>query len=192
MYQIYTTEGIVVRVWPQKEASATISLLTKDFGLVKVHAQGVRELRSKLRYGTQELSWGKFAMVRGRDIWRLTNVLPDGNTAAWSFVSRSIFARLLKLSERLIHGEEVDERFFEIILDTKKLLAKEGVGSQLLENLEILTIVKILHCLGYISFPEDLEYVYDLQIEESTLSFSDEIKSRLLSMANQGLEASQL
>jgi len=76
MYRTYTTEAVVLGSRDAGEANKYYFLLTRELGLIHAFAQGVRELKSKLRYSLAELSYVKVSLVRGKEKWRLTSVVP--------------------------------------------------------------------------------------------------------------------
>ncbi|HFC76631.1 MAG TPA: hypothetical protein ENJ27_00135 [Candidatus Moranbacteria bacterium] len=79
MHNIYNTEGIVLSSFGVGEANKFFHIFTRELGLIQATAQSVRELKSKNRYGLQDFSVSDFSLVRGRDIWRITNVLSQEN-----------------------------------------------------------------------------------------------------------------
>jgi recombinational DNA repair protein (RecF pathway) len=70
MYTIHRTEGYVLKSSSQGEANRRIDLLTKELGLIRGTAQGVRYLKSKLRYSLTDFARVDIALVRGKDTWR--------------------------------------------------------------------------------------------------------------------------
>src|SRR4051812_15310479 len=81
-YHIYRTEGIVLRGSPDGESNKYLSVYTRELGLVGATARSVRKAESKLRYGLQEYSISTVSLVRGRDVWRITNAVPISNIYA--------------------------------------------------------------------------------------------------------------
>ena len=55
-YHIYTTPGIVLRHRPLREADRVYIILTRDLGLIRASAIGVRKETSKLRGALEPLS----------------------------------------------------------------------------------------------------------------------------------------
>src|SRR3989344_1952314 len=112
-HPIYRTEGVVLGGNDTGEGSRILHILTPDLGLVRVLAQGVRELKSKLRYATQYFSYALFELVRGKDLWRLTNA-----EEAVSFyknlspLAKTRVAEVTALVRRLTRGEEPNEELF--------------------------------------------------------------------------------
>ncbi len=50
-----------------------MSIFTRELGLVRATAQGIRLEKSKLRYSSQLYSFGIFSFVHGKEFWRLTS-----------------------------------------------------------------------------------------------------------------------
>jgi DNA repair protein RecO len=150
MYQIHTTPGLIIEARPSGEAGKILSIFTRDLGLIRASAQGIRLEKSKLRYVTQEYSLGVYSVVRGREYWRLTGgetlAISGGETSGR--VHCDLSARLALLLRRLLHGEEPNQRLFERIEQCYRYGGATSVS--LSAALESLTVLRILEALGYI------------------------------------------
>src|SRR3989344_2202782 len=73
MHSIYKTEGLVLASRGVGEANKIYDILTKDLGLIRATAQGVRNQGSKLRPHLGEFSASEVAFVRGKTGWRVTD-----------------------------------------------------------------------------------------------------------------------
>jgi hypothetical protein len=71
MYKIYETKGYVLSSIPSGEADRLLNVFTKELGLVRAKAQGIRYEKSKLRFSTQDFSEVNISLVRGKGYWRL-------------------------------------------------------------------------------------------------------------------------
>jgi recombinational DNA repair protein (RecF pathway) len=63
-HTIYTTEGFILKSVNFGEANKYFFIFTREFGLIKTAAQGVRHLQSKLRYGLTDYSLAQVSVVR--------------------------------------------------------------------------------------------------------------------------------
>lgn len=72
-HHIYQTKGYIIDSVESGEANSRLTVLTEDLGLIVVAAQGVRKINSKLSASIQNLSYSKLSVVRGKEVWRLTN-----------------------------------------------------------------------------------------------------------------------
>ncbi len=153
-HAIYNTEGIILKSVNIGEANKLYFILTKDLGLIRATAQGVRLLKSKLRYGLMDYSVGHFALVRGKELWRLTSALKEQDLAkSKDFL---LWARIFSLVLRLIQGEEYNDKIYQVI--------KEGIGflsslpsdleakkrNEIVLNFECILALRILSNLGYL------------------------------------------
>ena len=184
MHAIHTTQGFIISSRPYGEAGRILSIFTRDFGLVTATAQGIRLERSKLRYHAQELSFGSFSLVRGREFWRLTSAgavvgrEPEGTfggrrgrerdaaPAGADVVPRrslattatpELIARLALLLKRFLHGEEANPKLFECIEDCSRFIQSQQYITDLQSRaLESVTVLRMLHSLGYVGDIPDL------------------------------------
>ncbi len=157
-HTIYNTEGFVLKSVNFGEANKYYYLFTKDFGLIKASAQGVRHLQSKLRYGLVDFSLARVSLVRGREVWRLTGSekLTDysSNLRKQEFL---LVSRIFSLLLRLLHGEEKNEFLFDSLLQGLNFLAKENLENKNLENFECVLALRTLSALGYIGKLADFD-----------------------------------
>lgn len=134
---IYQTEGIVLSKKDFGEAERVYNIYTERFGMITAVAQGVRLLKSKLRYSLDLFAYGNFSLVAGKEIWRITDAdeigkISDGNL--------SLFSRIAGFLLRMIKGEERDDFIWQKVKNLFLFGADEA---------EILA--EILHNLGYMA-----------------------------------------
>ena len=70
---MYSTEGIILKKDPYGEADAMITILTKDFGKIRLMAQGVRKQEAKLKGHLEPLTHTAISFVVGKNFYRLTS-----------------------------------------------------------------------------------------------------------------------
>ena len=110
-YHIYTTPGIVLRHWPLREADRVYAILTRDLGLIRASAGGIRKEASKLRGSLEPLSMTSVSLVRGKEYWRIISAIHDSNI-------HSDFAAPLLLLEKLVTGESAHPELFDSVRDS--------------------------------------------------------------------------
>ena len=133
-YHIYTTKGIVLSERPIKEADRLYSILTRDFGLVRAHAIGVRKSVSKLRGSLEPVSLSTVSLVRGKEFWRLTSA---------ELIKSLKKSKPLELLEKLVVGEASHPELFDAV-------------EKYIESDETTLVSQILYHLGYLK-SEDLK-----------------------------------
>jgi recombinational DNA repair protein (RecF pathway) len=149
-YSVYSTRGFIVGSAPSGEAGKTYSIYTEQFGLLRAHAQGVRHLKSKLRYNLTDYSFGTFSLVRGKEFWRITGAVAETAGVIESQGISLVRARILSFMRRLVQGEERNDDLFLILLDLFS-----SASSTLSERDELLVfetrvLARALSALGYI------------------------------------------
>ena len=193
-HKIYHTEGFIVGGVNTGEANRYISIFTKDLGLVRAMAQGVRKITSKLRYSLQDFSYSKIDLVAGRDIWRITNaeklfVFDKAITDAKLF---KVFARILKLLKRLCPGEEKNEELFEDLKASLIFMENETLTKEELEGFELSVVLRMLYRLGYFGEKEDLDIFIKNPLNHELLQEAHEKRKIIVNEINQSLQESQL
>ena len=131
-YHIYTTRGIVLSERPWREADRIYSILTRDLGLVRATAIGVRKEASKLRGAIEPVSLSTISLVRGKEYWRLTSA---------EFIKRLEKSQPLILLEQLIQGESAHPELFDAV-------------EKNIESEEVTLVSQILFHLGYLKESE--------------------------------------
>lgn len=136
---------------PAGESNRYMHVLTKNFGLIGANVQGVRELRSKLRFSLGLFSHAELALVRGKDVWRVTSAIPLQSYEALFFDKEKlhIFARIASLVRRLVVGETEHTALFDFIFRAALFLATEKLTAKELLYTEALVALSILDVLGY-------------------------------------------
>lgn len=184
MHHIYTTPAFVVHSSPHGEAGKFLLLFTRDFGMIGATAQGIRLSQSKLRYHVQDSSFSNISVVRGKEVWRLTGaheILHSKNSI--------LHLKILKLLRRLLQGEDKNERLFEIIEE----LYKTEVSESDFNEVECITVLRILNTLGYIRNSNEVEDILkDNTINSEVINNFRPKKSIILNIINSGLKESQL
>lgn len=144
----YSTSGIVLSRTPLVEGSALLFLLTEEFGLLKVRAQGVRELGAKLSGAVQTLSESEVILVRGKEVWRLSGALL---TRAWaralSKENRKRAGRVAGLILRLVQGESHDQELFHIYRAFLEALSQLDEKDS--DTAELICALLVLRTLGF-------------------------------------------
>lgn len=146
------------------EADRIYSILTRDLGLVRARALGVRKENSKLRGPLEPIVISSVSLVRGKDFWRITSAESIKKISAKHNVLKP-----LALLEKLVQGEESNSELFDSV--EKYIITPELTH----ELFEIKLVAQILFHLGY--------------LKQHDLSLG---KQDLIEVINQGIKASHL
>ncbi len=196
MYHKHTTPAFVLNILPSGEKNNFITLFTCEFGMIKAKAQSVRILDSKLRYALQEYSYVDVSLVKGKDIWRITNALPIYNIYYELKHREEIFmliARILSLLRRLVPEEGCESLIFKDVEIICRSVQTLEYSKKSLETLEWLFILRMLAFLGYVHRDGFVNMCED-EIEW-TNEYLDDVsmyKEKAIYAINKALEASHL
>jgi len=194
MHHIYHTKGFVLSSWNMGEANKLFYIYTKDLGLIRATAQGIRLNKSKLRFSLQNFSYSNIDLVRGKDMWRITSAK---NISSFPFLrsdsdSLILVARVSKLLERLCTGEESNKKIFENFIQALHLLDNTSLTKESKEALEIHLVLNVLNSLGYIGHSDLLnKYLsspFDVDLTENVLKDRKSIVTHI----NRAISESQL
>jgi len=166
-YSIQTTEGLILSYKPLREADRVYSILTRDLGLIRATAIGVRKDSSKLRGALEPVCLSSISLVRGKEYWRVTSADVLERVPSVSEVMRP-----LALLEKLVQGEAHSSELFDAI---REIIARFDLAESIDEMFEIHLVATILFHLGYLKEP-------DLKLP----------KKDLIMAINHGLEMSHL
>lgn len=183
MHRIYITEGLVLKKRGVGEANALVWILTPDLGLVRASARSARVAPSKLRYGIEVLTVGRYALVKGRYEWRLT-----GAEAMARLPAVPAIGRIAQLLLRLVNGEEPHPGLYKTVAHGFALLAEATHP----DSVETVVVLRILSHLGYLpETPALSQFVQgDLSVELSAKAL--ESRSLLIKTINESLQATGL
>lgn len=149
MYERYGTETIVLGSSPRGEADKTLWLFTRDFGLVMARGISLRAEKSKLRYAVQDLGHTYVELIRAKHDWRLAGARNVGPFWQGNDAGLQGFARVARLTRRLIATEDPHEKLFDTLVGARK--GFEHSTDAALPLTELLAVARILYVLGYVA-----------------------------------------
>jgi recombinational DNA repair protein (RecF pathway) len=189
-HTIYTTESFVLKSLNFNEANKYFFLFTKDFGLIKATAQGVRHLKSKLRYSLEDLSFIYVSVVRGREVWRITSAEKKLGLDKKDF---PLISRIFSLLLRLLHGEEKNILLFDSLREGVIFLNMTNLTEENLANFECIMALRILSSLGYIGNLGDFnQFIESPYFTPELLASMSTLKSRAILEINKSLKETHL
>lgn len=191
MHTILETDCFILKSTPSGEANKQIDLFTRDFGLIRATAQGLRYIKSKLRYSLTDFAYVRVSLVRGKEFWRITTAskIDDAMSGIESKEGRETLFRIFALLRRLLQGEETHPELFDLVEKVFELL-KKNVDTSAVEEL---TVLRILYLLGYVKDDPALRtFVEGTGFESDLLLKSAEARKMVVMEINRALQASSL
>ena len=194
-YHIYTTQALILSARPLREADRIYNILTRELGLIRATASGVRKDVSKLKGNIEPYSFALVSFVRGKEYWRLTNASLD-RSLSYELKDRpellKSFAKNFSLLEKLVAGED---RHPEILDDIQAIADFSlGLNEKDLDvvSIEVLLALRILFNLGYISNNDVSEEILLGTPTLNILNLVKENKKDIVRAINEGIQSSQL
>lgn len=191
MHEKHITEGIVLGKKGVGEANALVYILTRELGLVRAKATSSRREVSKLRYGLEALSRGRYTFVRGRAEWRLTGVDEVsreliGTTPA----QRRRLGQVSRLLMRLVLGAEHTPELYRTVREGFMTLAHTESNA---DSVECVLVLRILAHLGYLpELPALAPFVEDDKFSPELALQAAASRKLLIKLINDSLQATGL
>lgn len=148
-YKIYQTEGIVLAKKDFGEAERLFFIFTKEFGMIKAVARGVRYIKSKLRPNLDLFSYNNISLISSRETWQIVDAIEKEQKQKIIANSEklNLFSRIANFLTRMIKGEEKNDFIWQEI---KNLFFCLKSDSRNLKDLEISFLARLLNNLGYL------------------------------------------
>jgi DNA repair protein RecO len=151
MHRVFMTEGIVLGKRAAGEENILAAILTRDLGYVRASVRAARRENSKLRYGVEALSRGRYSLIRGKHEWKLTSAMDVSHELIAKETSqRQAVGRVARLLTRLIQGEDPNADLYDTVSQGLLALARGA-------NVEVVLVLRILSHLGYLPHKKELE-----------------------------------
>lgn len=194
-YHVYTTESLILQGHSSREADADFSILTRDMGVIRASARGVRLVQSKLAPALLDASYSVLSLVRGKNTWRIIGGTPVQNTARFredQFPAKVVWFRFLNTLRLLINGEERENKLLPLALSFHENLNRRMFTTPELSALECLGIFHLMCELGYAhARPEYKNFLGADLFSDDTIQAAIKVRSLLVNDLNRALAASQ-
>jgi DNA repair protein RecO len=192
MHTILETDCFILKSSPSGEANKQIDLFTEEFGLIRATAQGLRYLKSKLRYSLTDFSYARVSLVRGKEFWRIITAAKKGDIffEIESAEGKESLYRIFAMLRRLLQGEDSHPQLFKLVYEMFK--AVDGHHPHI-AAIEELTVLRILFLLGYVKDDVALRsFVETSELDDALIEKSVASRKTIVSEINRALNASNL
>ena len=153
MHTLHTTEAFILDRYEHGDSSYVYKLFTKEKGLLFAHAQGVREMRNKNRYGLRTYAHASVTLVRGREVWRVTSVRAMQNASSDAFCSA------LRFVGTLLPREVAERELFSDVYSACMYIEQTDMSPKVVESVVVL---RALALLGYVDIKKVPIHATDL------------------------------
>lgn len=194
MYNIYTTEGIIIKIKESGEADKIFSVFTKDFGRVEIFTKGARNSKSKLNPHLDLFDYSRISFISGRDFFRLTDAF---KISLWketcdNLTKLQTVGRVFNILEKMLQGQEKNEELWRLMLITLKFITKKTPLSFNFLSFEAIFLFKLVHILGYIDAKNGIfsEIAKNGEFDEKTVKKYENSTKEIFKIVNSGLKVS--
>ncbi len=198
-HHIYTTDALVVEGTNSGEANKSFLLFTSELGMIRAHAQGVRLLKSKLRFSLQEYEHVSISVVRGKEMWRITSCRPLKSLFKQAELGDAeekdmliTLARVCALIKRLMPHEEKHEKLFEYVISVFLYACHELLDTEDIKNFECIIVLNLLYELGYLGRIIELEEFIYAPLSGTLLKRLGSVRKIAYQEINRSLRETQL
>jgi DNA repair protein RecO len=182
MYSIYNTPALVLNKKDHSDNDVVLTFLTKEFGLIRAVATGLRKEKSKLRFSLQAFSVTDVSLVKGKGMWRVTNAKHIESLVG---EKNNILDKIKLTIERLVYGEEGSD-LYNIVVNGVKTDSKDY------ESVERIIIMRILNELGYIERKGLNDFFKDTNISIDLIEKSNLMKKDIIKFINNAFKVSNM
>lgn len=173
------------------EADRTFHLFTKDFGAVRAKATGIRKNESRLRYVVQDFKYVDISLVKGKVAWRLVSARPIHDLNSRKSLATPSRVRSLQLLSRLAPEGEPHEALFDDFVAAYGFTSQEKLQGTIIESVEALLALKILHALGYWGQQEGHDFITS-PFDAASMEKIAATKKEIIREVNKSLAATML
>lgn len=193
MHKKFITKGLVLGKQGLGEANIAVMLLCEELGLVRAAARSARHERSKLRYGLEVLTEGRYSLVRGKQEWRLVGVEEVSRACIGRAVPhRTRAGQIGRLLLRLMPGEEGNRALYVSVVEGLRALARVESEEDATAT-ECVLVLRILSHLGYLpQLPEIAPFVESDFFTQDLALQAKHSRAFLIKLINDSLSASGL
>jgi DNA repair protein RecO (recombination protein O) len=169
MFVHYRTLGVIIKKEDRGEADQIFTILTKDFGKLKVSGRAIRKIKSKLRAGAQLFYLSEIEFIQGKAYKTLTDAVlieKFGNLRK-DLDKLEVANKITEAVDNLVKGEEADKGIWSLVLETFKRLNNSSGSFLLIYHYFLWNFLSILgyepelnHCIFCEEklTPEDLSF----------------------------------
>lgn len=193
-HEIQQTEGVILDRRNFGEAEKLYVVLTEKFGKVTAITQGVRNIKSKLKFSLEPVGLVKLALVATGESWRIVDA---EKTKSFGGIKNNpekllLYSRLVKLINRMLQGQEKNQNLWTQFLADITFLDAETINKKDLPVFEAVAALRILHNLGYVDKEELSRFINEPGVNGATLQEADKMRPKIIVAVNEAIRLSHL
>ncbi len=172
--QMLTTEALVIRDMNIGEADKLLTLLSKEYGVIRAFASGVKNMKNKKFSGCSPLSYSSFTLVKAGDTYKIREAacLNSFFSAGRDVVAFALSQYFCELAAFLAPSEIPAGEFLRLMLNSLHFLVNKKMSVTLLKAVTELRMTSLagytpdlVACAGCACY-QDEHMVFDVQTGE--------------------------
>lgn len=142
------TDGLIIREQQTGEDDRLVTLLTRDYGVLRAFVRGAKRIKSRSQSSTQLFAYGNYSIYRGKDAYSIDEAQPieiffDLRN---DIASLSLAQYFCELAGELAPVEDSAEEYLRLILNALHMLSKNKKSH---EQLKAIVELRLLTLSGY-------------------------------------------
>lgn len=142
------TDGLIIREQQTGEDDRLVTLLTRDYGVIRAFVRGAKRIKSKAQSSTQLFAYGNYSIYRGKDAYSIDEAQPieiffDLRN---DITALSLAQYFCELAGELAPVEDSAEEYLKLILNALHMLMKNKKSH---DQLKAIVELRLLTLSGY-------------------------------------------
>ena len=164
-----STDGLIIREQQTGEDDRLVTILTRDYGVLRAFVRGAKRIKSKSQSATQLFAYGKFSIYRGKDAYSIDEAQPieiffDLRN---DIEALSLAQYFCELAGELAPVEDEADEYLKLVLNALHMLSKNKRSHA---QLKAIVELRMMSLSGYMP---DLVVCGDCgEFEDSGMFFS--------------------
>lgn len=140
----FTTEALIIREMSVGESDRLVTMLTREYGVIKAFAPGAKSIKSRKAAATSLLSYSSVTLVNKNGTYRISEATPIRIFFnAGSDIVRLSLAQYFCELGFILAPPEVNEEFIRVILNSLHFLSEKDKNPTLIKAVTELRIAAI-------------------------------------------------
>ena len=151
-FTYFRTKGFFLEEKEDRKDSRIFTVFTRDFGRIKVFGKAIRKIKSKLRAGTEIFSLSEIEFIQGKVYKTLTDAVLIDKFKNLKIENNKfqIASKISKDINNLVHGEEKDDKIWQLLKETfQKLNLNLEISGWQVEIIYYYFYWNLISILGY-------------------------------------------
>lgn len=163
------TDGLIIREQQTGEDDRLVTVLTRDYGVLRAFVRGAKRIKSKSQSATQLFAYGRFSVYRGKDAYSIDEAQPieiffDLRN---DIETLSLAQYFCELAGEFAPVEDDAEEYLKLILNALHMLTKKKKSH---EQIKAIFELRLMTFAGYM--PDLVECADCGKLDDNGMFFS--------------------